>query len=177
MVIHAWVQGWVAVCIAPACKASIPCKGSGRSRPGLSADGPSALLRLSRKRRVCCCSLGAPILIALGRVHCTDPVPTALACSAAAPVRCRGVARAFDRGLLVFSGKQTAPYLEAFLAAQHVYMCGTGSNRSTGVCGRFNKSQLHLQHDPDQGETTSRRGATYWCLSGGDGLFGWQGWG
>ena len=105
MVIHAWVQGRLAVCIAPACKASIPCKGSGRSRPGLSADGPSALLRLSRKRRVCCCSLGAPILIALGRVHCADPVPTALACSAAAPVRCRGVARAFDRGKLDFLGK------------------------------------------------------------------------
>ena len=120
MVIHAWVQGWVAVCIAPACKASIPCKGSGRPRPGKLGRVCVWRLRCPRKRRTRCCSPGAPILIALGRVHCADTVCTAHACVTAAPVRCRSAIGSFDRSMNDFSEFHRCPIWNAYLAAQRV---------------------------------------------------------
>ena len=36
-------------------------------------------------------------------------------------MRCRGAARAFDRGLLIFSQKQTASFRNAYLAVQRVF--------------------------------------------------------
>ena len=120
MVIHAWVQGWVAVCIAPARKASIPCKGSGRPRPGKLGCACVWRLIWQRRRRTRCCSPGAPILIALGRVHCTDTVCTAHACAPAAPMRCRAVSGSFDRSMNDFSEFHSSPLWNAYLAAQRV---------------------------------------------------------
>ena len=112
MVIHAWVQGWVAVCIAPARKASIPCKGSGRPRPGKLGCACVWRLRCPRKRRAT--QLLTTLMNLSGTLNrdrggtCPSPELSSGGCA----MRCRGVARAFARGLLVFSGKQTAPYLE-----------------------------------------------------------------
>ena len=105
MVIHAWVQGWVAVCIALAWKASIPCKGSGRPRP--VKLGRPCVWRLiwQRKRRKAQLLTRLMNLSGTFNQHCRGVRPSAELSSGGCAMRCRGVARAFDRGKLDFLGK------------------------------------------------------------------------
>ena len=70
--------------------------------------------------RVCSCRTAEAFVIALGRVQQAVGSGSALNLCLGAPVPSRGSARAFDRGLLIFSQKQTAVTRNAYLALQRV---------------------------------------------------------
>ena len=125
------------------CKAGWPCallqhvrrpfhaKGAvGRALANLAACVCGACY-CGRRRRTRCCSPGAPILIALGRVHCADGVATAHACAPAAPVRCRSAIGSFDRSMNDFSDFHRFPNWNGYLAAQHVLINTVPDDEST----------------------------------------------